>query len=253
MDTQDVKKRIEEAYKLLAHETTSREKFESIRTLIKGLNPKLDMLLNSASKALSDYEKLHKGDIIVLSAESLPENSPEEKKKKQTLIFLINSWRQLESEVKRLSLEFEHLTGSNENNAVTSTDKIAGAGRIVAFAKGPFGIITLVALIIVGGSFFFAGKSNNIPIQQSKTEVLPAQTTPRTASKIQVIIFNRKKLPVKELHISFGPECMGLRTEADHYHALHNGIVRALDGTFVEDPGGCGFGKVKETEIVEVE
>lgn len=253
MDLQDTKKRIEEAYKLLAKESTSLEKFESIRTLIKGLNPRLDALLENTSKALSNIEKLKKGDIIVLSAESLPENSPEEKKRKQTIIFLINSWRQLQSEVKRISLELEHMKGNNENNAAIPVDKIASAGRITSVAKGPFGIITLGALIIVGASFFFAGKSNNTPIQQSKTEVLPAHTTPSTVSKIQVIIFNGKKLPVKELHTDSGPECTSLGTEAPHYHALRNSIVKAIDGTMVEDPGGCGFGKVKETEIVDVE
>lgn len=240
MDSQDVKKRIEEAYKLLAHETTSREKFESIRTLIKGLSPKIDMLLESTSRALSNIKKLQKGDIIVLSAESLPQNSPEEKKRKQVLIFLINSWRQLEGEVKRISLEFENFKSDN----TSSEDKITSAGRMASSIKGPFGLITIGAIIVVGMSIFFV---------KNNTEVLPLQTTPRAATKIQVIIFNGKKLPLTELHIGQGPECMSLRTEVDHYHALRSDTVKALDGTFVEDPGGCGFGKVEETEIVEVE
>jgi len=46
---------------------------------------------------------------------------------------------------------------------------------------------------------------------------------------------------------------MNQRTEASHYHALHNNSVTSLDGTEVQDPGACGFGKVNETEIVEVE
>jgi len=249
MNPKDTKKRIEEAYKLLAHETTSREKFESIRTLIKGLSPKIDMLLESTSKALSNIQKLQKGDIIVLSAESLPENSPEEKKRKQVLIFLINSWRQLEAEVKRMSLEFENFKSDN----TSSEDKITSVGRMASSIKGPFGLITIGAIIVVGISIFFVKNSNNELIKQNNTDVLPAQTTPRAATKIQVIIFNGKKLPLTELHIGRGPECMNSITEVDHYHALRSDTVKALDGTFVEDPGGCGFGKVEETEIVEIE
>jgi membrane-bound inhibitor of C-type lysozyme len=247
MDSQDTKKRIEEAYKLLAHETTSREKLESIRTLIKGLNPKLDMLLDSASKALSDYERLHKGDIIVLSAESLPENSPEEKKRKQAVIFLINSWRQLGAEVKRMSLEFEHLTGSNENNTATSTDKIASAGRIVAVAKGPFGIITFAAILIIGVLTVTSSQQETKEVQSKPSQVL-SETSDDNVNKIQVIIVDGKKIPLSQVKVASGPDC-----DSDHYHAVNHISVKALDGSIVPDPGSCGFGKVKETDIVEVE
>lgn len=250
MDLQDTKARIETAYKLLTSDTTSKEKFESIRMLIKGLNPKIDTLLENTSKLLSDIEKFQKGDIIILSAQSLPQNSEEEKNRKKKLLLLINSWRNLTSEVKRISLELEHMKSTDTNNKTTSVEKIESIGRIATSAKGPFGLITLGAIIIVGVSLFIAG--NNTPIQ-TKTEVLPAQTNQTKVSKIQVIIFNGKKLPLKDLHTSLGPECMSLRTEAYHYHALHNGIVKALDGTMAQDLGGCGFGKVDETEIIEAE
>jgi hypothetical protein len=249
VDVQDTKKRIETAYKLLTSDTTSKEKFESIRTLIKGLNPKLDTLLKNTSKILSDIEKLQKADIVILSAEHLPENTEEEKKRKKKLLLLINSWRNLTAEVKRISLELENMKGSDGNNK-TTVAKIESIGRITAFAKGPFGLITLGAIIVVGVSLFFAG---NNPQIQTKTEVLPAQRTPNTTSKIQVIIFNGKKLPLKDLHTSIGPECISLRIETSHYHALNNGFVKSLDGETVKDPGGCGFGKVNETEIIEVE
>ena len=251
MDLKDTKIRIETAYKLLTSETTSKEKFESIRTLIKGLNPRLDTLLDNTSKVLSDIQKLQKGDIIILTAGQLPENTEEEKNRKKKLLLLINSWRNLTSEVKRISLELEHMKDTDASNKTTSIEKVESVGRIAAVTKGPFGIITLIAIVIAGVSLFIAG--NNTPTIQTKTEVLPAKTTPTKASKIQVIIFNGKKLPLKDLHIGICPECMSLRTEASHYHALHNNSVTSLDGTEVQDPGACGYGKVNETKIVEVE
>lgn len=252
MDAKDAKKRLEAAYKLLTEETTSRQKFESIRTLIKGLNPKIDSLLGTTSKALSDIDKFQKGDIILLSAEHLPENTEEEKEGKKKLLFFINSWRQLEGEVKRISLEFENIKG-DKGDTVDGSDKVMSVGKIISSVKGPFGLITLAGLVIAGASLFFVNNSSNLPSQQGSAEVLPAKTSPNHSKKIRVIIFDEKKLPVKELHITLGPECMSARTEAEHYHALHDGIVNALDGTAVEDPGGCGFGKVLETKILEVE
>jgi len=247
MDTQDVKKRIEEAYKLLAQETTSLDKFESVRTLIKGLNPKLDMLLESTSKALSNIEKLKKGDIIVLSAESLPENTPEEKKRKQVLIFLINSWRQLEGEVRRMSLEFEQIKRSNENNQAAPVHNIASAGRIVGVAKGPFGIITLLAILIVGVLTFTNSKQETKEVPKKPSQVL-SETSDDNVNKIQVIIVDAKKIPLSEVKVASGSDC-----DSDHYHAVNHISVKALDGSIVPDPGSCGFGKVEETEIVEIE
>lgn len=246
MDLRDTKKRVEAAYKLLTDETTSKEKFESIRTLIKDINPKLDSLLENTSKILSDIEKFQKGDTIILSAEHLPENTEEEKERKRKLLLLINSYRELSTETKRIKAELE-------NNNSSSSDKLESAGKIIAFAKGPFGLITLVAIIIVGASIFFAGQGDNNKTIQTKTEVLPAQTTPSAKPKIQVIIFNGKKLPLKDLHVGLGAECTNFGKEAEHFHALHDNVVKSLDGELVSDPGGCGFGKVNETEIVEIE
>lgn len=104
MNSQEVKKRIEAAYTLLSEETTTREKFESIRTLIKGINPQLDKQLARVSGALADVEKLQKGQVIELSAEHLPDRTEEDKRRKRALILLIKSWRQLHSEVERVKM-----------------------------------------------------------------------------------------------------------------------------------------------------
>ena len=84
MDSKDIQKRFEEAFKLLTQPTTNREKFESIRKLIRGYNPKVDDALTKVSNALSDVEKLTQGEFIQLTVENLPENTEEEKKKKKS-------------------------------------------------------------------------------------------------------------------------------------------------------------------------
>ncbi len=68
-------------------------------------------------------------------------------------------------------------------------------------------------------------------------------------TKIQVILFGDKQIPLSELHIGQAhiPHC-----DSPHYHAI-TGRVTALDGTVLQDPGDCGFGKVKDVKIIEVE
>ena len=57
MDVQDTKTRILAAYKLLTEETTTQEKFESVRTLIKGIHPRVDAHLEKTSQALVHLER----------------------------------------------------------------------------------------------------------------------------------------------------------------------------------------------------
>lgn len=242
MDREDVKKRMLAAQKLLLDTSTTREKFESIRTLIKGVNPTIDTLLENTSRALSDYEKLHKGEIVELTAEHLPENTEEEKRRKKALLLLIKNWKQLRSEVERVQSEFEQVDKGQGKAEIGS--------KILAGAKGPFGIITLVAVVIVGVLVFVnaSGKSNTSP--QSE----PVEGTETSKKQmIKVIEVNSKQIPISELKIGQGTECMSGKEQSPHYHAINGMAANALDGTSVIDPGGCGFGKVREVKIVEVQ
>src|SRR3989344_373280 len=135
MDPLDTKKRIFAAHKLLTEKTTTKEKVDSVNSLLKGINPRIDRLLENSSKAFSDFEKFHKGEIIELTAEYLPENTEEEKKKKKVILWFIRNWKSLHSEIDRVRKEFEK---GNQ----TSEQKIQSTGRIITFAKGPLGIIT---------------------------------------------------------------------------------------------------------------
>ena len=139
MNSKDMAKRLQAAQTLLLEPTTTREKFSSIRQLIHGINPQIDEHLSRIDQHLSTWDKVESGDVIHLTAENLPENTEEEKKRKKYVLLLITSWKQLQGEVARVSAEV---------NANGSTDA-SSWGRIISGAKGPVGLITVVALAVV--------------------------------------------------------------------------------------------------------
>ena len=244
MDPLETKKRIFAAHKLLTEKTTSKQKLESVKVLIKGINPRIDRLLDGSSKALSDLEKLQKGEVIQLTAEHLPENTEEEKKRKKTLLWFIRNWKSLHSEIDRIKKEFELGKQGGEQ-------QVASAGKIVAFAKGPFGLITVIAIIAVLGLSVIGGKkteTNTVP-----TNTLQTTSESTSGEKIKVIIVDGKQIPLTELITGQGAECLDGQKQAPHYHAKDHTTAKALDDSTVSDPGGCGFGKVNEVKIVEVE
>lgn len=227
------------AYKLLSENSTTLDRFESVRDLLYGFNPKVDKILNSCSETLSKIEKLQKGEVIALTTEGLPENSEEEKRRKRTILLFIRSWKQLQSEVERVKNELE------EGNGQKSLEQnfLSGA-KIVNFAKGPFGIITILAVVLIGIFAVSSSKSQNKTIHQANLE--------ETKSKIQVINFNDKKIPLSALIIGEGSECLTKGKTVAHYHAKDHQTVGATDGSIVSDPGGCGFGKVDEVSVLEI-
>ena len=142
MDYAAVKERILAAHQLINVTSTSREKFEAARKLLAGIRPEIDRKLEAVSKALSDVEKLEKGDIIQLSAENLPETSEEEKKRKKALLFLVKLWKDLHGEIDRVRQELEQ-------GGQTPKQQISVLGKILAAAKGPLGIVTLIAIAVI--------------------------------------------------------------------------------------------------------
>lgn len=234
MDVQDTKTRILTAYKLLSEETTTQEKFESVRMLIKGIHPRIDAHLEKISQALSDYKKFQKGEIIELTAEKLPENTEEEKRKKKALLLFIRNWKSLQSEVERVRQEFE----KNQQGQ----DKITITNKILAGAKGPFGIVTICAVVIVAGFTIFSRKEMK--------QIAPATVVSQTEMKktIKIIEFDGKQIPLSELEVRSGPDC-----DSPHYHAKNHVSATALDGTVVPDPGACAFGKEKDVRVIEID
>lgn len=122
--------------------TTTREKFSHVCTLLKGTHPKIDELIVQCERTLSTIGQIEEGDVIGLSADNLPENTEEEKKRKKALLLFIGSWRNLKSEVARVQAEFNQ-------NPQSGAGQASMWGRIFRGAKGPLGVITVIAIGVV--------------------------------------------------------------------------------------------------------
>ncbi len=240
MDSREIRKRFDAAYKLLTQQTTSKEKFEEITILISGVDQRIDRVLASCSKALDALDKLQQSAIIELVGENLPEQTEEDKKRKKAILFFIRTFKQLRSEVERVKAEFDKIEKKQES-------KIQGSSKILAFAKGPLGIITLAAVAIV--AFYTItnlGKKGETPKTPTKTN----ETTKESVTKIKVIVFAGKQISFDEFQIFSGPDCDN--GQSPHYHAKNHRSVAALDGSTILDPGACGFGRVKDTPVIEI-
>lgn len=264
VNNQDLREKFLAARKLLIGETTSIEKFESVRVLMKSLNPKVDKTLVACSKAISTIENLQKGDVISLSADNLPENTEEEKKRKKAIVAFIKFYKELGSEVERV---LNHLT-AKEDGQKGLEEQVSGFGKIAALAKGPFGLITVAAVLIVGSLILIRG--NTVQNQKEtvrETAVATATPTSKIAqtpspspefspgkkTKVKVIEYSDKKIPLDKLRVATGPECTDSPREAPHYHVASGNTVFAIDGTEIADPGGCGFGKVDQLPVEEID
>lgn len=140
MNYQDIQKRLEAAGQLLNQSSTTREKFNSIRNLIKGISSKLDKLLDEAGKALSHLERVENLQVIELTAEAIPEVTEEDKRRKKALLLFLGFWKDLKSEVARVQTEV------NQGKHISQPSTFA---KIFSFAKGPFALITIAAVGIV--------------------------------------------------------------------------------------------------------
>jgi len=145
MNYQDSKKRIQSAITLLSEETTSREKFSHITTLLKGIHPNIDKTLAKCEEQLIVVEQLYDGAVIELTAGAMPEDTEERKKRKKALLLLIGLWKDLKSEVARVGKGLENSGGNSSTPQGRSL-----WGKIFGLAKGPFGITTIVAVAIAG-------------------------------------------------------------------------------------------------------
>lgn len=165
MDPKENKKRILAAYKLLTEETTTLEKFESVRTLLRGANPTIDKHLDNVSRAFSDLEKLHKGEVVELTAKHLPSKTEEEKRRKRALLLLIKSYKELQSGVERVKSGIERL---GEDKTPSAQEKISTFGRILGFTKGTFSLLTLAALAVVGFQLLMKRQEEKKPVIQEQ-------------------------------------------------------------------------------------
>lgn len=226
--SQDLHKKLISAFDLVSGTSISVAAFESVRELVKGFHPGLDEKLEVCSKALDTLQKIENFDVISLSVEHLPEESEKQKKRKKALLFFINCVKDLQSEIKRVDAQMNQSNGSVQNN-------LSHFGTIVKYARGPLGFITLVAVVIV----VFVGITGNKAQKKKVSAIVPSAS----GNQIQVITYNGKQIPLSQLFVGHGPDC-----DSPHYHAI-SGTVTTLDKTKIQDPEGCGFGKVSVIQV----
>lgn len=167
--TKQLRTQLEAAYTLLQGDTTTLEKFEKLKTLLLGINPSLDKKLLAAGASLNHLQAAFNADIIHLTGHALPELTPADKKRKKLLLLLIASWKSLKSEVAKVQ---GYYTQSVEGSGSTA----ASIAKTALFAKGPFGLITLAAVAIVGVGLFLRHATATVNIQNLGC---PPLTVPR--------------------------------------------------------------------------
>ncbi|MEK7129946.1 MAG: hypothetical protein AAB803_02905 [Patescibacteria group bacterium] len=143
MSYQSIEKRVLAAQDILQAKEINRATFESLRSLLSGIHPRIDRTLSAAGTSLKHIDQIQKGDAIGLVVESLPEITPEQKKRKKAILLFLKFWNDLKGEVSRIEKEL------GQAKIAKSHGTTRAMGRIWAGAKGPLGIITLVAAGIV--------------------------------------------------------------------------------------------------------
>ena len=157
MKTYDSQKKLKAAYKLLLTEQLSLHTFDHVRELVKDINPDLDDALAKASKTAKKAQKLVKEKYFSLAVEHLPEKTKEEKDRKKALLLLLRYRNKLRSEIKRVETE---LNNTNLDQSQVS-GQATSISRIAARAKGPLGVVTGVAVVIVAGGFILSGRTRS--------------------------------------------------------------------------------------------
>lgn len=73
-----------------------------------------------------------------------------------------------------------------------------------------------------------------------------------TEPKIKVIVVGSHYIPLASVHVGKGPECKDGDKEMPHYHTNAGVNTEDINGEKVTDPGGCGYGMVKDIPIIDV-
>src|SRR3972149_11569069 len=126
------REKIKAALDLLMEEATTIGKFEQIRTLISGINPKIDKTLSEISSIIKNLQKTENIEVIDLTLEALPEKTDKDKKRKKLLLLLLSSWKNLRSEVERVQSLYEKAGSDGE---ITTSEHASILGKTFGFAK----------------------------------------------------------------------------------------------------------------------
>lgn len=157
-------KKIRAAHKLLYQDEINFYTFEQIRKLLKGLNPKIDQTLKDCSKAYKNLIRIQRKNVIHLSLKNIPTKTEKDKERKKALLLFLKYFRKLKNEIKRLEKQIK--IGKKDNSF---SERSSNTSRFITTAKGPFGIITITALIIVGGIALINKTTNSNLSQPQQT------------------------------------------------------------------------------------
>jgi hypothetical protein len=154
MDSKDYVKRFKAARRLLSQKEVSLKTLKEIQTLVKGFDPKVDKALDSCLKTAKTIKQIKKGKVVELSEKiikKLPAQDKKQKKRKKALLLLFKLRRQLRSEIKRVTKAYESATQEGDLSVAQRVDSAKKISKLFTKAKGPLGLVTLLAAGIVGG------------------------------------------------------------------------------------------------------
>lgn len=154
------KTKLKAALSLLCEDKTTYGKVKDLSKIIGGLNPDLDKKVKKLTVTVDKLHAVKEGDVIDLTLENLPENTKKQKDRKKLILLLIKDWKNLKSEVQRL----DDLYTSASSTGVLSKQSVVKTGKIAATAKGPLGVITIIAAVIVAGAKYIDSKSVTIEV-----------------------------------------------------------------------------------------
>jgi hypothetical protein len=131
--------------------------------LVGGVHAGIDAKLKQCDEAFSHLDKLDRGEYTELAADRLPEDTEDQKKRKKALLLLIRFWKDLQGEIARVEAEMYASEASGQN----ALQKPSVWRKIFGAAKGPLGIITIVA---VGAAVVLQATSVNMTIKNQGCE-----------------------------------------------------------------------------------
>ena len=172
--TRQFRTQLEAAYTLMSGDTTTGEKLDKIKILLTGINPQFDQKLELLFKNYHHLSSAVQGDIIHLSTQGLPETTEADRKRKKALVVFVTSWKSLKSEVVKVQ-------GYYDQSLENSSAAVASVAKTGLFAKGPFGLITVAAVVIVGVGLLLRQATTTVNIQNIGC---PPLLVPKLAVKI---------------------------------------------------------------------
>jgi hypothetical protein len=241
VDFKELNNRFKAAEKILSSESTGVEQFRGLKKLVAGFNPKLDKQLKKVEELIATVEKIHRKKVVELTVKHLPQDTPEQKKRRKALLLLLKRWKRLRTEVARVKKELQRESKTSQDNLSQVTEK---GVRIGAKAKGLFGLLTVVAVVIAVGL--------NIA-ETKKREQTDSSKLNQGQEMIEVIRYRDWQIPVTELHDGIGRECLLDGQPQHHFHPSNQVSVITIEGEELSDPdpGGCGFGMVESFKVYQ--